>query len=107
MIFTHAYQANCVRCPNPLMAQDKNVVYIGLLKITSLCIFVVNKSHRSTEEVFLHFSDSLPPAKSNTVFGKITLMALEKYSLETEEHLVLPLCNEQQQQYPMPESEKV
>ena len=22
MIFTHTYQANCVRCPDPLMVQD-------------------------------------------------------------------------------------
>ena len=34
------------------------------------------------------FSDSLPTVKSNTVFGKITLIALEKYSLEIEENLV-------------------
>ena len=37
------------------------------------------------------FSDSLPTVKSNTIFGKITLMALEKYSLEIEENLVY-LC---------------
>ena len=37
------------------------------------------------------FSDSLPAVKSNTIFGKITLMALEKYSLEIEDNLVY-LC---------------
>ena len=31
------------------------------------------------------FSDSLPAVKSKTVFGKITLMALEKYSLGIKE----------------------
>ena len=34
------------------------------------------------------FFDSLPSVNSNTVFGKITLMVLEKYSLEIEENLV-------------------
>ena len=63
------------------------MVHIALLKTTSLCTFVANKSHRSTEAAF-YISDSLPTVKSNTVFGKITLIALEKYSLEIEEKLV-------------------
>ena len=40
---------------------------------------------------YFTFSDSLPTVKSNTSFGKITLIALEKYSLEIEENLVY-LC---------------
>ena len=85
MILTHT---NSVRCPNPLMVKDTDVVYIALLK-TTLCRFVANKSHRSIHRgnIFT-FSDSLPIVKSNTIFGKITLMALEKYSLEIEETLV-------------------
>ena len=55
MFFTHTYLANCVRCPNPLMVKDTDVVYIALLKTTSLCTFAANKGHRYTEEVFLHF----------------------------------------------------
>ena len=38
------------------------------------------------------FSDSIPTVKSNTVFGKITLMAPEKYSLEIEENLLFGLA---------------
>ena len=38
-----------------LMVKDTDVAYIVLLKTTSLCTFVVNKIHRSTEAVFLHF----------------------------------------------------
>ena len=47
--------------PNPpfiqegLMFKDTYMVYIALLKTTSLCTFVANKSHRSIEAVFLHF----------------------------------------------------
>ena len=72
------------------MVKDTDVVYIVLLKTTSLCNFVANKSqiHRGT---IFTFSDSLPAVKSNTVFCKITLMAVEKYSLEVEENLVY-LC---------------
>ena len=70
------------------MVKDTDVIYIALLKTTSSCAFVANKSHRSTEAVLLHF---LPEVKLNTDFGKITLMALENYSLEIEENLVF-LC---------------
>ena len=69
------------------MVKDTDLVYITLLKTTSLCTFVANKSHRYTEAS----SDSLPTVKSNTIFGNITLMALEKYSLEIEKNLDLPL----------------
>ena len=55
MSFTHTYQVNCVRCRNPLMVKDTDVVYIALLKTTSVCTFVANKSHRSTKAVILHF----------------------------------------------------
>ena len=73
MIFTHTYQANYVRCSNPLMIKVTDVVYIAL-----------------RGSIFT-FSDSLPAAKSNTGFGKITLMALEESSFEIEENLVY-LC---------------
>ena len=59
------------------------------------------------------FYDSLLTVKSNsesTIFGKITLMALEKHSLEIEENLftcVLAQRDEQQQQQLMPETEKI
>ena len=53
--FTNSYQGNFVRGPNPLMVKDTDVVYIALLKTTSLRTFVANKSHRSTEGVFLQF----------------------------------------------------
>ena len=55
------------------------------------------------------FFDSLPKVKSNTVFGKISLMAFEKYSLEIEEiwfTSVSAWLDEQQQLHPIPESEK-
>ena len=55
MIFTHNYQANCVRCLNPLMVKDTDVVYITLSKTTFLCTFVANKRHRSPEAVFYIF----------------------------------------------------
>ena len=54
VIFTHTYYANCVRCPNSAFNGQRytDVEYIALLKTTSLCTFVANKSHRSTEAVF-------------------------------------------------------
>ena len=56
MTFTHTYLlGQLCKILKPLMIKDTDVVYIGLLKTTSLCTFVVNKSHRSTEVVFLHF----------------------------------------------------
>ena len=70
------------------MVKDADVVYIALLKTTSLCTFVANKSDRGS---IFTFSDSLPAIKSNTSYGKKTLMVLEKYSLEIEENLVY-LC---------------
>ena len=73
------------------MVKDTDVVYIALLKTTSLHTFVADKRYRSTKTVFLTFSDSLPTVKSNMDFGEITLMALGKYSLEIEENLVY-LC---------------
>ena len=36
---------------------------------------------------YFTFSDSRPTVKSNTIFDKIILIALVKYSLEIEEHL--------------------
>ena len=53
-IFTHTYYANCVRYAQILllMVKDTDVVYIVLLKSTSLCTFVANKSHRSTRQYF-------------------------------------------------------
>ena len=72
--------------PKPLMVKDTDVVYIALLKTTSLYILFANKSHRPPRQYFT-FSDSRPTAKSNTIFDKITLMALEKYSLEIDENL--------------------
>ena len=95
-IFHHfyTYLANCVRYPNPLpdplMVKDTNVIHIALLKTTSLCTFVAKKSKIHRGSIFT-LSDNLPTVKSNTVFGEITLMALEKYSLKTEENLVY-LC---------------
>ena len=73
------------------MVKGTDVVYIALLKTTSLCTFVANKNHRIHRGSIFTFSDSLPAVKSNTGFGKITLMAFEKYSLEIEGNLVY-LC---------------
>ena len=77
-----------------------------VLKTTSLCTFVANKSQIHRGNIFA-FSDSLPTVKSNTVFGKINTMALEKYSLEIEENVDLAWRDEQQHQHPMPETEKI
>ena len=82
------------------MVKDTDVVYIALLKTTSLCTFVVNKTHRSTRQYFYIFFYRLPAVKSNTMFGKMILMALDKYSLEMEKNWftsVLAWRNEQQQ----------
>ena len=66
------------------------MVYLALSKTTYLCKFVANKVIDPTRQYF-YISDSLPAVKSNIDFGKITLMALEKYSLEIKENLVY-LC---------------
>ena len=76
--------------PKSFMVKDTDVIYVALLKTSSLYTFVENKSHRSTEAIFLSFSDCLPTEKSPKI-SKITLMALEKSSLEIEENLVY-LC---------------
>ena len=81
------------------MVEDTDVVYIALLKTTSLCIFVA-KSHRSSEALFFTFSDSLPAVKSNTVFGKITLIGLPFKSKKIWFTSVSAWRNEQQQQHP-------
>ena len=65
------------------MVKNTDVVYLALLKATSLCTFAASS--------IFTFSDRLPAVKSNTVFSKITVMVLEKYSLEIEETLVY-LC---------------
>ena len=59
-----------------------------------LCCKQKSQIHRGS---IFTFSDSLPAVKSNTDFGKLTLMALEKYSLEIEENLVSvsACCDEQ------------
>ena len=61
---------------------------------------LVAKSHRSSEALFFTFSDSLPAVKSNTVFGKITLMALPFKSKKIWFTSVSAWRNEQQQQHP-------
>ena len=43
------------KMPKFFNGKDADLVYFALLKITSLCTFVANKSHRSTKAVFLHF----------------------------------------------------
>ena len=73
------------------MVKDTDVVYIALLKTTSLCTFAANKSHRSTEIVFSHFLIVCLQYNQIQFFCKITLIALEKYFLEIEEQLVY-LC---------------
>ena len=88
--YTHIYQVKCVRCSNPVFSgqryrcgmycafEDHLLVQVPLLQ-TKVMI------HRGS---IFTFSDSLPTVKSNTIFSKITLMTLEKYSLEIEENLV-------------------
>ena len=53
-----------------------------------LCCKQKSQIHRGNN---FTFSDSLPTVKSNTVFGEITLMALEKCSPEIEGKFGLPL----------------
>ena len=86
------------------MVKDRDVVYIELLKTTSLCTFVAQK-------VYIFWSPAT--VKSNTIFGKTTLMALEKYSLEIEENLVYLYfglawwATATTPPTPMPETEKI
>ena len=56
--------------------------------LVHLCCKQKSQIHRGS---IFTFSESLSTVKSNTVFGKITLVALEKYSVEIEENLVY-LC---------------
>ena len=55
------------------------------------CAPLLQKSHRSIEGSIFYIFWSPATVKSNTIFGKTTLMALEKYSLEIEENFVY-LC---------------
>ena len=74
-----------MKCPNSAFNGQRYRcgIYTALFKTTSSsCTFVVKqklKTHRSS--IFI-FSDSLPTLKSNTIFSKITLMALEKFLLK-------------------------
>ena len=57
IIFTYADYANCgdAQILPLIMVKDTDVVKIALLKTTSMCTFVENKSHKSTSMIFLHF----------------------------------------------------
>ena len=65
------------RCDTYCVFEDHLLVHV--------CCKQKSMTHRGS---IFTFSDSLPTVKSNTVFGKISLMALEKYSLGIEENLV-------------------
>ena len=82
-------------CPNPAFNGQRYRCGIYCAFEDHLLVYLCCKQVIDPRGSILKLFDSLPTVKSNTIFGKMTLMALEKYSLEIE----------QQQQHPIPETE--
>ena len=73
------------------MIKDKHVVYIYCIFEDHILVHLHCKQKLQINRgTIFTFSDSLPTLNSNTIFGKITLLALEKYFLEIEENLDIP-----------------
>ena len=96
----------------PFVAKKYRCGILGLGRPSRSAPLLKTKTIDHSVRLFT-FSDSLPTVNSNTIFGKITSMAFEKYPHGIQETLVLPLFwpglvrNNTNNQHLMPETEKL